>query len=118
MKSMLRSVRTLALSSLLVLGAGLGVGCAMDVGSSSSDITDVPQSDVERQSIGNCWLYAEASWVESMHLSATRICARPRAPLEAPCPCACATALSPRTSTMSTAAPSTLAARCRMAASP
>jgi len=71
MKSMLRSVRTLALSSLLVLGAGLGVGCAMDVGSSSSDITDVPQSDVERQSIGNCWLYAEASWVESMHLSAT-----------------------------------------------
>jgi hypothetical protein len=47
------------------------VGCGADTGSSSDDITDVPQTDVERQSIGNCWLYAEASWVESMNLSAT-----------------------------------------------
>ena len=31
----------------------------------------VPQSPVERQSIGNCWLYAEASWVESMNMQAT-----------------------------------------------
>ena len=34
-------------------------------------ITDVNHTDVERQSIGNCWLYAQASWVESMHLTAT-----------------------------------------------
>ena len=40
-------------------------------GSETDNITDVEHTDVERQSIGNCWLYAEASWVESMHLSAT-----------------------------------------------
>jgi hypothetical protein len=45
-------------------------GCD-DTGSNSENITDVNQTDVERQSIGNCWLYATASWVESMHLTAT-----------------------------------------------
>lgn len=34
-------------------------------------IVDVKHTDVERQSIGNCWLYAHATWAESMHLSAT-----------------------------------------------
>jgi hypothetical protein len=46
-------------------------GCTTDVGSSSDDVTDVNHTDVERQSIGNCWLYAHASWIESMNLSAT-----------------------------------------------
>jgi hypothetical protein len=36
-----------------------------------NEIVDVPQTDVERQAIGNCWLYAHASWVESMHKTAT-----------------------------------------------
>lgn len=34
-------------------------------------VSDVTHSAVKRQSIGNCWLYAVASWVESLHLSAT-----------------------------------------------
>ena len=34
-------------------------------------IVDVEQTPVERQSIGNCWLYAQASWAESMHKRAT-----------------------------------------------
>ena len=56
----------------LVAAAGLSfVGCTADVGSDSSDVTDVPHTPVERQAIGNCWLYAQASWVESMNLSAT-----------------------------------------------
>jgi hypothetical protein len=40
---------------------------------SSSDplVTDVEQSAVKKQSIGNCWLYAAASWAESLHKSAT-----------------------------------------------
>jgi hypothetical protein len=33
-------------------------------------ITDVAHTAVERQSIGNCWLYAQATWIESMALSA------------------------------------------------
>ncbi len=60
--------RALLCSSFLGLAALTG---CQDVGSNTDNITDVPQTDVERQSIGNCWLYATASWVESMHLSAT-----------------------------------------------
>ncbi len=66
----LRTFRSLALASLFAL-APLAAGCTADTGSSSDDITDVKHTDVERQSIGNCWLYAEASWIESMNLSAT-----------------------------------------------
>lgn len=60
----------------LLVGSALGLasltaGCTADVGSSSDSITDVPHTPVERQSISNCWLYAEASWIESMHLAAT-----------------------------------------------
>lgn len=46
-------------------------GCTSDVGTTSDDVTDVKHTDVERQSIGNCWLYAHASWIESMNYSAT-----------------------------------------------
>jgi len=67
--NLIRSIRPLAAASLLALGLFAG-GC-VDVGQSESDITDVNHTDVERQSIGNCWLYAQASWVESMHLTGT-----------------------------------------------
>jgi hypothetical protein len=64
----------LALGSVLAAGS---VACAMvsfeeeAVGSSAHEITDVPHTAVERQSIGNCWLYSQASWIESMRLSAS-----------------------------------------------
>ncbi|MDB4934788.1 MAG: hypothetical protein JWP87_1760 [Labilithrix sp.] len=69
-------LRSLALAFVLALGSGLALGCAAPtdqgpVASGSDDIVDVPQTDVERQSIGNCWIYAHASWVESMHKAAT-----------------------------------------------
>jgi hypothetical protein len=56
---------------LPVVFAAAAVACGAETASNESDITDVPQSAVEEQSIGNCWLYATASWVESMHLAAT-----------------------------------------------
>ncbi len=59
--------RSLLAASFLSLAA---FGCEEPT-SDESNITDVPQTDVERQSIGNCWLYATASWAESLHLSAT-----------------------------------------------
>ena len=34
-------------------------------------VSDVTHSAVKRQSIGNCWLYAVASWAESLHMSST-----------------------------------------------
>jgi len=39
------------------------------VGQAEDAITDVAHTPVERQSIGNCWLYAEATWVESINLT-------------------------------------------------
>lgn len=65
------TLRTLAAALLLSLAPATVVGCGDTTGSNTDDITDVNHTDVERQSIGNCWLYAEASWVESMHLTAT-----------------------------------------------
>ena len=68
----------LSLLAVLALAAPLAAGCSSgDVSSSpvatddDNEIVDVKHTDVERQSIGNCWIYAHATWVESMHLSAT-----------------------------------------------
>lgn len=68
----------LRLAALLLL-AGVSVtaapGCAAEMdeedmsGASTDAITDVNHSAVKRQSIGNCWLYATASWAESLHKS-------------------------------------------------
>jgi hypothetical protein len=62
---------------LSVAAAGL-TGCDAlsstdldDLGTAEQAITDVEHTAVERQSIGNCWLYAQATWAESMSLSAT-----------------------------------------------
>lgn len=59
------------LVSVSLLAAPLLAGCGDGLGVDSADVTDVKHTDVERQSIGNCWLYAHASWVESMNLNAT-----------------------------------------------
>jgi len=62
---------------LIGASAVLAPGCAAPaeqsgpVATGEGDIVDVPQTDVERQSIGNCWIYAHASWVESMHKAAS-----------------------------------------------
>lgn len=76
MSLLFRSIlRTFTLCSMLAL-APLAGGCGDEsseptVASEESDITDVMQTEVERQAIGNCWLYSHASWIESMNLSAT-----------------------------------------------
>jgi hypothetical protein len=48
-----------------------GMDSRVSLGTARDAITDVAHTPVERQSIGNCWLYAEATWVESVHLAAT-----------------------------------------------
>ncbi len=69
-------LRSLSLALLLSLSAASAMGCATEVTDEATEvdeneIVNVPQTDVERQSIGNCWLYAHATWIESMNLSAT-----------------------------------------------
>jgi hypothetical protein len=67
-------LRSLSLALLLSL-SGAVAGCAdTDDNTTTNDeneIVNVAQTDVERQSIGNCWIYAHASWIESMNKTAT-----------------------------------------------
>src|SRR5215212_11228516 len=39
------------------------------IGAQDESLVDVEHSRVQRQSIGNCWIYAHASWIESMYLT-------------------------------------------------
>ncbi len=69
-----RFITRVALGFALAAGS---VACddsatAPNLGETDHAITDVDHSDVERQSIGNCWLYAQASWVESLTRAAGR----------------------------------------------
>jgi hypothetical protein len=73
-KVSIRMSRT-GLLTHLVLGSSLAAAAcdpsaSSELGSSSHEIADVEHTAVERQSIGNCWLYAQASWIESMNLAA------------------------------------------------
>lgn len=67
------SFRTLA--TLFASGALLAttaVGCSQDdTASQGSDVTDIANSSVKDQSIGNCWIYATVGWAESLHLTQT-----------------------------------------------
>lgn len=66
--------RTRFALGLSLAGAALSTfGCDAHpaTGEVEQAITDVAHTPVERQSIGNCWLYSQATWVESMSLSAT-----------------------------------------------
>ncbi|MCU0662394.1 MAG: hypothetical protein MUC50_08735 [Myxococcota bacterium] len=44
---------------------------AVDIEENQQAIVNVAHTPVERQSIGNCWVYAHATWAESMHKKAT-----------------------------------------------
>jgi hypothetical protein len=67
-------LRLFALASMAALSATVA-GCSGasndDSGANTDDITQVTQSAVKRQSIGNCWIYATASWSESLTKNAT-----------------------------------------------
>lgn len=65
-KKQLRTLQGLGLCMALATS-----GCANDVGNSSDDVVDVLHTEVERQAIGNCWLFSHAAWIESMNYSAT-----------------------------------------------
>ena len=81
---LLKKTRWLTLASMFALASTASVGCAAEpasddeatddgTGSSTDDITQVNQSKVKRQSIGNCWLYATTSWLEALNKEATGV---------------------------------------------
>jgi hypothetical protein len=70
---MSRSARRslLLFASLLALFAGAGgLACSRgDDGAerAASPVVEVPHTNVKDQTIGNCWLYATAAWIEALH---------------------------------------------------
>jgi hypothetical protein len=65
------ALRTARLATLAALAlAPVAAGCD-DIGSNEDNVTDVKQSKVKNQSIGNCWVYASVGWAESLHLTHT-----------------------------------------------
>ena len=73
--------RCWSLASVVAMAAFGAVGCADDRAlednavdgedeSSKDAITQVDHTSVKRQSIGNCWIYATASWLEALNKAA------------------------------------------------
>lgn len=62
-----RSLKAYAVTSALALAA-----CqpATDTTNSNIKVTDIADSQIKWQSIGNCWVYAAVGWVESVLLEA------------------------------------------------
>jgi hypothetical protein len=69
-------MRTALLRASIFAAVSVAAACTAGAGSSSSPasdeaITQVPQTPrIKNQAIGNCWIYATGSWVESMHKTA------------------------------------------------
>ncbi|MFO0761102.1 MAG: hypothetical protein U0359_31780 [Byssovorax sp.] len=62
--------RSLVLACSLALAATAS-GCGSEPESVVDDLTDVKNTAVKNQSIGNCWVYASMGWAESLHLTQT-----------------------------------------------
>jgi hypothetical protein len=63
-------LRSLAAAAGLALLA-FAPGCDDGVETNAENVTDVANSKVKNQSIGNCWIYATVGWAESLHLTHT-----------------------------------------------
>lgn len=63
----MKSVVRLSARALLLGGAMSLVACSAPTPSTSKPlVTDLDHTVVKRQSIGNCWLYAQTTWLESL----------------------------------------------------
>lgn len=56
---------------LLTIPMLLAPGCHQFSAGSAVKVSETKQTPVKAQSIGNCWIFASAAWVESLHLTTT-----------------------------------------------
>ena len=61
------ALRSAALATFAFAFGCSGQSPAADSMTASDEVTSVSHSPIRNQSIGNCWLYATAEWIESMH---------------------------------------------------
>jgi hypothetical protein len=60
-------------TTALVLAGIVGCSGSTDSIASGDDaITDIPESRVKEQTVGNCWIYSTVAWVEALHLAHTK----------------------------------------------
>jgi hypothetical protein len=67
-KLLVHYTRLARVAALALATAAVGCG-GDDAAQGSDDITDINNSKVKNQSIGNCWVYASIGWVESLRLT-------------------------------------------------
>jgi hypothetical protein len=69
-RSMAKLLGSLAVGVLAWGGVACsgGEGPVDPTAARGDEIVDVPNSEIKRQTIGNCWLYASMGWVESLEL--------------------------------------------------
>jgi len=67
----LRSLRFLMPLGLALTAMAVPACDSESTESDADDITDVKNSSVKNQAIGNCWVYASVGWAESLHLTQT-----------------------------------------------
>lgn len=63
---MLYKVKKVALAALAANSLVFSTSCGMKSSHSDQKVTNVVATPSKRQSIGNCWIYAQASWLESL----------------------------------------------------
>lgn len=71
MLDLARLFRRLGLAASLLVAPAACSSSADAPATGSDDIVNLPHTDVKNQAIGNCWLYATASWTEALHAAAT-----------------------------------------------
>ena len=68
------TLRPIHFSWLLALAAPFATGCSAagdDTQTSDQEVVTIAQGKIKNEAIGNCWLYAAGSWVESVHKAST-----------------------------------------------
>jgi hypothetical protein len=71
----LRLSRRALFAAFFAAGTAFAVGCGLagdvgdddQTGATTDPITDITHTWVRRQTVGNCWIYATASWAESLN---------------------------------------------------
>ena len=71
MKNLASPLRASLLAAIALAASASVAGCGSETDSNTDDITNVQNSSVKNQSIGNCWVYATMGWAESLHLAQT-----------------------------------------------
>jgi len=64
--------RSFATAALAVTTLACASEPGVDAASTDDELTDIANTSIKRQVVGNCWLYTATAWTEALHLKATQ----------------------------------------------